>query len=636
MSYIESYLNTISSNEIRESVVKTSNELVDNITARFDFTAQLNCLLLGNVQSGKTGQMLGAISLMADKGYRFFILLTTDNIDLQRQTYNRVKEALLEFNVISEKDEVLFEKTRLTKPTVIVLKKNNKVLKKWKDILVNTNVCHGLTMVIFDDEADAASLNTKINSNKVSPINCSLSLIKETSTSSVYVEVTATPQAVLLQSLFSGWKPSFVTYFKPGSKYLGGNYFFTDPTSYCAKFTEDNELDVIIADDDTIIPDGLRDSILTFLAVCAYKKIKGESNCNFMIHPNVKIDVHNKFVTRVQDFLNLLEVSQNEIGYDRVLKQIWADLQHTKPDFPYYDDIKEGISEILENTEIMVVPLNSRSFVCRDSTNPDALDLAKGFNIVIGGNTLGRGITFPHLQTVYYCRSAKRMQADTFWQHSRIFGYDREKELVRIFIPKALYKFFTELNKSNEMLIEQVTQGLEKMQIILPSEISPTRKNVLDTQYLNAIIGGMNFFASEPIDQHTYEIDNIISTFEDANSVSTDKETIVKLLKLVGSSDEQDFSSSKYISCVHALCAKRPSVKLRLIIRKNKDISKGTGTLLSENDRKLGSQFEDEIVLTLYRVNGDVSKGWNGKPLWIPNIKFPRNICFYDMFENCQ
>lgn len=636
MSYIESYLNTISSNEIRESVVKTSNELVDNITARFDFTAQLNCLLLGNVQSGKTGQMLGAISLMADKGYRFFILLTTDNIDLQRQTYNRVKEALLEFNVISEKDEVLFEKTRLTKPTVIVLKKNNKVLKKWKDILVNTNVCHGLTMVIFDDEADAASLNTKINSNKVSPINRSLSLIKETSTSSVYVEVTATPQAVLLQSLFSGWKPSFVTYFKPGSKYLGGNYFFTDPTSYCAKFTEDNELDVIIADDDTIIPDGLRDSILTFLAVCAYKKIKGESNCNFMIHPNVKIDVHNKFVTRVQDFLNLLEVSQNEIGYDRVLKQIWADLQHTKPDFPYYDDIKEGISEILENTEIMVVPLNSKSFVCRDSTNPDALDLAKGFNIVIGGNTLGRGITFPHLQTVYYCRSAKRMQADTFWQHSRIFGYDREKELVRIFIPKALYKFFTELNKSNEMLIEQVTQELEKLQIILPSEISPTRKNVLDTQYLNAIIGGMNFFASEPIDQHTYEIDNIISTFEDANSVSTDKETIVKLLKLVGSSDEQDFSSSKYISCVHALCAKRPSVKLRLIIRKNRDISKGTGTLLSENDRKLGSQFEDEIVLTLYRVNGDVSKGWNGKPLWIPNIKFPRNICFYDMFENCQ
>lgn len=634
MSYIGTYLNTLQSNELRESVVNTSNELVSNISSRFSFASQLNCMLLGNVQSGKTGQMLGAISLLADKGYRLFILLTTDNVDLQRQTYNRVKKSLLDFNVISEKEEVLFEQVRLTKPTVIVLKKNSRVLRKWKDILVNTDICHGLPLVIFDDEADAASLNTKVNSNKVSPINRNLSLIKKTSTSSVYIEVTATPQAVLLQSLVSGWRPSFVTYFKPGSQYLGGNFFYSDPTSYCAKFTEDNELDKIIADDDTVTPDGLRDSILTFLEVCAYKKIKGETNCNFMIHPNVKIDVHNKFVNRVQEFLNLLEVSQNEKGFEKALKNIWTDLQHTKPDFPSFEDIQNGVTDILDNTEIMVVPLNSKSFVCRDSSNPDALDLSKGFNIVIGGNTLGRGITFPHLQTVYYCRSAKRMQADTFWQHSRIFGYDREKELVRIFIPQPLYKFFVELNKSNEMLIEQVTHGLENLQVILPADISPTRKNVLDSKYLNAIVGGLNFFASNPVDSNTDVIDSIVSQYGDALSVPTDKETVINLLQLVGSYDSQDFSSQKYISCVHALCAKRPSVKLRLIVRKNREISKGTGTLLSENDRKLGSKFDDEIVLTLYRINGEVAKGWNGKPLWIPNIKFPKNICFYDTFEN--
>ena len=599
MSYIGTYLNTIHSNELRESVVNTSNELVSNISSRFPFASQLNCLLLGNVQSGKTGQMLGAISLLADKGYRLFILLTTDNVDLQRQTYNRVKKSLLDFNVISEKEEVLFEQVRLTRPTVIVLKKNSRVLRKWKDILVNTDICHGLPLVIFDDEADAASLNTKVNSNKVSPINRNLSLIKKTSTSSVYIEVTATPQAVLLQSLVSGWRPSFVTYFKPGSQYLGGNFFYSDPPSYCAKFTEDNELDKIIADDDTVTPDGLRDSILTFLEVCAYKKIKGENNCNFMIHPNVKIDIHNKFVNRVQEFLNLLEVSQNEKGFEKALKNIWTDLQHTKPDFPSFEDIQNGVTDILDNTEIMVVPLNSKSFVCRDSSNPDALDLSKGFNIVIGGNTLGRGITFPHLQTVYYCRSAKRMQADTFWQHSRIFGYDREKELVRIFIPQPLYKFFTELNKSNEMLIDQVTHGLENLQVILPADISPTRKNVLDSKYLHAIVGGMNFFASDPVDSNTEVIDSIVSQYGDALSVPTDKETVINLLQLVGSYDSQDFSSQKYISCVHALCAKRPSVKLRLIVRKNREIRKGTGTLLSENDRKLGSKFDDEIVLTL-------------------------------------
>lgn len=634
MSYLESYLNTLSSYELKDSVSNTSNELVTKIAKNFDFSSQLNCLLLGNVQSGKTGQMLGAISLLADKGYRIFLLLTTDNVDLQRQTYKRVKDALSEFNVISEKEEVLFGQVKLSKPVVVVLKKNSRVLKKWKDTLVNSNVCHGLPLIIFDDEADAASLNTKVNTGRVSPINNNLKLIKETSTSSVYVEVTATPQAVLLQSALSGWKPAFVTYFKPGSQYLGGNFFYSVPTSYCAKFTEDNELDKIIADDDTVIPDGLRDSILSFLVVCAYKKLKGESNCNFMIHPNVKISVHTKFVNRVQEFLNLLTISKQEKGYDKELKRIWADLQHTKPDLPHYEDIKEEISEILDNTEIMVIPLNSKSFVCRDSNNPDALDLSKGFNIVIGGNTLGRGITFPHLQTVYYCRSAKRMQADTFWQHSRVFGYDREKELVRIYIPKPLYKFFTELNKSNEMLIEQVTQGLNNLQIILPSDIRPTRKNVLDVRYLNAIVGGMNFFASNPIDDNTSEIDKTLSDIANTGSCQTDKETIIKLLSMVGSTDNEDFSSNKYIACVHALCSKRPSVKLRLIIRRNREISKGTGTLLSENDRRLGSQFDEEIVLTMYRVNGDKSKGWNGKPLWIPNIKFPKDICFYDTFED--
>ena len=78
MSYIGTYLNTLQSNELRESVVNTSNELVSNISSRFSFASQLNCLLLGNVQSGKTGQMLGAISLLADKGYQQTMLICND------------------------------------------------------------------------------------------------------------------------------------------------------------------------------------------------------------------------------------------------------------------------------------------------------------------------------------------------------------------------------------------------------------------------------------------------------------------------------------------------------------------------------------------------------------------------------
>ena len=63
-----------------------------------------------------------------------------------------------------------------------------------------------------------------------------------------------------------------------------------------------------------------------------------------------------------------------------------------------------------------------------------------GINVIVGGNSLGRGVTFPQLQTIYYCRVAKSPQADTMWQHARMFGYDRDPELMRVFMPPKLYK----------------------------------------------------------------------------------------------------------------------------------------------------------------------------------------------------
>ena len=35
----------------------------------------------------------------------------------------------------------------------------------------------------------------------------------------------------------------------------------------------------------------------------------------------------------------------------------------------------------------------------------------------------------------------------------------------------------------------------------------------------------------------------------------------------------------------------------------------------------------------MYRILGSKEKGWDGFPLWIPNIKFPDDCCFYDVEE---
>ena len=86
MSYLQSYLDTVNKPGLKDSIIETSEAVYNNVRTHFRFTAPATGLLLGNVQSGKTGQMLGIMSKLADEGYRLFLLLTTDNIDLHRQT----------------------------------------------------------------------------------------------------------------------------------------------------------------------------------------------------------------------------------------------------------------------------------------------------------------------------------------------------------------------------------------------------------------------------------------------------------------------------------------------------------------------------------------------------------------------
>lgn len=190
MEYLKSYIEGINNPELKQSIIDTSEAVCNNVNKYFSFNGQTTGLLLGNVQSGKTGQMLGVISRLADYGYRIFLLLTTDNVDLQRQTYNRVYASLPDFNVLTERDEEKFRTLTQSQPLVIVLKKNTSILKRWRDMLVASNTFRGLPLVIFDDEGDSASLNTLVNRHRTSTINTRLQEIKNTATSSLYFEVT--------------------------------------------------------------------------------------------------------------------------------------------------------------------------------------------------------------------------------------------------------------------------------------------------------------------------------------------------------------------------------------------------------------------------------------------------------------
>lgn len=77
--------------------------------------------------------------------------------------------------------------------------------------------------------------------------------------------------------------------------------------------------------------------------------------------------------------------------------------------------------------------------------------------------------------------------------------------------------------------------------------------------------------------------------------------------------------------------AEKPAGQGVLIVRRNRNVAKGTGALLSPNDWQLGTSVRDRIVLTMYQMTGE--KGWDGKKIWVPNIKLPENLVYYDVLD---
>ena len=111
------------------------------------------------------------------------------------------------------------------------------------------------------------------------------------------------------------------------------------------------------------------------------------------------------------------------------------------------------------------------------------------------GKYPGRGVTFSGLHTIFYTRTAKKPQADTMWQHSRMFGYDRDPGLIELYLDNRLYKLFCDINATNNAIIAQIERGIENVKMYYPEELSPTRKEVLDKRYVFAVNGRNELFS---------------------------------------------------------------------------------------------------------------------------------------------
>ncbi len=600
------------------SFQKTANKFIRDIVSKFDHNSRKNGLLFGQVQSGKTTHTFSIIAATADAdpGFSTFVYLTSNSVPLVEQTFGDGTERLNQtFEVCGPSDELRFSKNKF-RPSLVVLHKEARTLKKWVEILANDERISRGPIFIVDDEGDAATPNTKVNTpSDKSTINDWVRELRNLGTGSIFLQVTATPQALFLQSLESSERPEFIHYFDPGSSYLGGEFYFGSNSGGQATHRPiaEDDLDVLLRSN--AASTGITSAVAFYVCVVAYFMKTGRTNANCLIHPHVSQGSHNQVKTVVEKLVQEL-TSQSITDIRKIELNVALDDLNSSADVQLpADDFWEIHSR---GIEINVRIMNAGNKVPESEYRAD-------YNILIGANAIGRGVAIPHLQVVYYTRRAKTPQADTFWQHSRIFGYDRDRRLVRIFMPPTIFRLFQVLQDSNTRLIELIKSGNhEILQISLPKGFSPTRSNIVKKTRYRFIVGDVNYFPPLPNQSNGAALDVTFHEFGERHTGPVSMDIVKKAIKLA--SEPVDWKSQSFINAIDEKLSKPEAI----LILRSAEIS-STGSMLSPGDLQYGKTITDKIVLTAYKVDGG-KMGWSeAKPFWMINIKLPGSLIYHEV-----
>jgi hypothetical protein len=317
----------------------------------------------------------------------------------------------------------------------------------------------------------------------------------------IYVSVTGTPQAVLLQSADSNNRPSFNVMLPPGATYVGGDEFFD------ADEPEDNPALISLVDRNDQrqllslarpMPAGLRASILFFLVSAASAIITRslpERGYSYLCHPSLKNDEQATAEQRINGFLTdvygvtlgAADPSNIMAGLSTAHGELTATLG---ADTPTFDAVVRTIREYLPARRILVI--NAR-------TKRTGIDYGRCLNFLIGGNTLGRGIAIRDLLVTYYVREAKISQIDTMHQHARMYGYRNDTlPYTRLFIPRHLYYRFRDIHRSDVDLRRFVEEHIERLPTTFPVQVAfnlrATRQGVLEVGKIDTLQPGQHVY----------------------------------------------------------------------------------------------------------------------------------------------
>jgi len=483
-----------------DSVAEESLRIISSTTPLIRPEFQCRGLVVGYVQSGKTANFTAVAARAADVGYRLIIVLSGIHDSLRNQTQQRLQRELVDVGVnwiMLTSDECDFQEPLIadgfdaTGTVLIVAKKIAPILDRldrWLQRLEGR--LRDVPVLVIDDEADQASINTRGNrrdpsvddeddaaaavSDAESPSRTN-GLIRDLlrrCPRATYLAYTATPFANILidpdafdhrvgEDLFP---KDFVIQLPRPEGYTGTEELFgvTSHHRHVLKNVADNDVrslkskprkrgEPLVALQSLELPQSLRDALLTFALVGAIRRMRGQAN-----HPHTML-VH---VSRLQkDQIRIGAAIDDQI-------RAWFNHEQAEPgiirgmmqstlldlgDVCLPCEADELVREAAQNlARLQVVVLNS--------TTRDELEYETHAGrqlVAVGGNRLSRGLTLEGLTVAYFLRTTT--MADTLLQMARWYGFRTGyDDLIRIWTTNGIAQWFIELSLVEQALRDSI------------------------------------------------------------------------------------------------------------------------------------------------------------------------------------
>ena len=378
------------------------------------------------------------------------------------------------------------------------------------------------TVLIIDDEADQASLNSYGRKNDklhlsedeklMSTTYASILRLRSILHGNSYIQYTATPQANILISLQDLLSPKSHTLLTPGEGYIGGQLFFGKGQNHDlfngGLIIQIPEAEVFHKKRNPIksIPKSLIDALMLHIMAVAiivkYMKVEGIEYLSMMVHVDNEKRFNKIFKKWIDELLQKWsDLLSKPDGYDDKTYLLNA----FKRLFPYaiefypsdinisFDNIKPLLEDVINDKKVYLI--NS------DSDAQTTVDWDKYcMHILVGAEMLNRGFTVEKLATTYMPRySISSTNADTIQQRCRFFGYKADYiQSCRVFLPKQAIEYYMEYVDHEEELRSILgkcdTLAESERKLMLSPRLKPTRANVLPVDIVYSLLKGLKTY----------------------------------------------------------------------------------------------------------------------------------------------